>query len=317
MEKGEKICAVEGCNVLAKKRNLCKRHYAKERLESIQEICQIAGCSNKVYLLKYQWCSLHYWRWYRSGNPEYTKHPPHGYTGTTEFTIWVDIKMRTGNPADPAYKNYGGRGIKFYEPWRESFLTFREYLENSIGLRPNKQLTLDRIDNNKDYEPGNLKWSTLFEQANNRRNNVLMTLGNRTQTIMQWCKELGLNYATVKSRLRGGLSDSEALGIGYSPEESLTIKGESKTFREWSAISGIAPGTIRRRSRAGWDENTLLLPVISQDRFVVINGVSKQVYEWVRISGLPRGTINRRIKLGWPSNELLTPPGVKRHKWVP
>ena len=89
----------------------------------------------------------------------------HGLSSSPEYTVWEGIIQRCYNSNSTVYEYYGGRGIKFHEPWRKSFKTFYDY----IGKRPSKLHSLERIDNNGNYEPDNVKWATLQEQHINRR----------------------------------------------------------------------------------------------------------------------------------------------------
>lgn len=84
----------------------------------------------------------------------------------TEYNIWKNMKKRCKNPKTKAYKDYGGRGIKVAQEWDKSFVAFY----NHVGPRPSKAHSLDRIDNNGNYEPGNVRWATADQQANNKRN---------------------------------------------------------------------------------------------------------------------------------------------------
>lgn len=83
------------------------------------------------------------------------------------YVLWSNMKRRCLNSTDSHYHRYGGRGISIYIPWINNFDLFSDYILQSIGDKPSKLYTLDRVDNNKNYEPENLKWSTLAEQVQN------------------------------------------------------------------------------------------------------------------------------------------------------
>ena len=82
-----------------------------------------------------------------------------------------------------------------------------------MGPRPSPQHRLDRIANNGHYEPGNVRWATLEEQANNTRTNIRLTINGRTQTLPQWCRELNLNADKVRRRVYEGWTAEEALDL--------------------------------------------------------------------------------------------------------
>lgn len=84
------------------------------------------------------------------------------------YETWKGIKKRCLNSNNKDYANYGGRGITVCEEWRESFIVFRDYIEENLGQRPEKY-SLDRINNNGNYEPGNVRWASAKEQAQNKR----------------------------------------------------------------------------------------------------------------------------------------------------
>ncbi len=84
------------------------------------------------------------------------------------YLLWYGIKDRCLNPKNPKFADYGGRGIKVYEPWIDDLVGFIKYIHNTLGPRP-EGMTLDRQNNNGHYEPGNLRWATRSQQSYNRR----------------------------------------------------------------------------------------------------------------------------------------------------
>lgn len=123
------------------------------------------------------------------------------------YKIWLSLKQRCTNPRNKGYKNYGGRGINVCRQWLTSF---QEFLED-VGERPSPKHSLDRIDNDGDYEPGNVRWVIRGEQNRNKRGNVLLTWGGKTMLLTDWARGLGIAHATLRSRLTKGWSLERAL----------------------------------------------------------------------------------------------------------
>lgn len=102
-------------------------------------------------------------------------------TRTSEYGIWSGMRQRCRDPKVRSFKNYGGRGIKVCERWEKSFVNFYE----DMGPRPTNKHSIDRIDPNGNYEPGNCRWSDVSTQVRNRRKvNDLQTEINRLKDIV-------------------------------------------------------------------------------------------------------------------------------------
>ena len=131
----------------------------------------------------------------------------HGKSKTRTWTIWNLMRQRCTNPRNESFKNYGGRGITICQRWDE----FANFLAD-MGEAPTG-LTIDRCENDGNYEPGNCRWVTRGEQALNTRRNRIISLNGRSQPLVVWCRELGLPYWTVHARLRRGATAQEALQL--------------------------------------------------------------------------------------------------------
>lgn len=111
---------------------------------------------------------MHATRLRKHGDVNIVKAPRHGLSYLPEFNVWRAIKTRCNNKNFKSYDNYGGRGIKICKQWEDSFVEFYKY----VGARPSNKHSIDRIDNNKGYEPGNVRWATANIQATNNRRNT-------------------------------------------------------------------------------------------------------------------------------------------------
>lgn len=126
------------------------------------------------------------------------------------YRIWLNMKNRCHNSNYDRYSDYGGRGIKVCKEWKNSFEVFCKWaLENGYD----KNLTLDRIDVNGNYEPSNCRWITGFEQMSNMRKNVYVTYNGETKHLSEWCRVLNVKRSTIDYRLKNGYSVEEAFEI--------------------------------------------------------------------------------------------------------
>lgn len=126
---------------------------------------------------------------------------------TPEWTLWNHIKQRCGNPNHSHYAYYGARGITVCQEWRDSYEVFLAH----VGRRPSAKHQLDRINNDGNYEPGNVRWATKTEQMNNRRNNHFVEWNGQRRTIAQWSQALGVPFARIRTRLKRGWSIERTL----------------------------------------------------------------------------------------------------------
>lgn len=126
-----------------------------------------------------------------------------------EFTVWRCMIRRCTKPQARDYPRYGGRGIRVFPDWigRGGYELFLAH----IGRKPTPQHSIDRIDNERGYEPGNVRWATVGEQNRNRRSTIKITLDGRTQCLKDWCRELGVSYRRASKLLAQGKRAEEVL----------------------------------------------------------------------------------------------------------
>lgn len=132
----------------------------------------------------------------------------HGGSRTQLYQTWRGVLDRCTNPKHRAWKNYGGRGISVCADWR-SFEVFRV----AMGERPSPKHSLDRIDNDGNYEPGNVQWSTKSTQMRNTRVNARVTFGGETKSRTAWAETMGIGVETLRARIER---------YGWSVERALT-----------------------------------------------------------------------------------------------
>lgn len=127
------------------------------------------------------------------------KSTTHGKAHTPTWWTWRGMVSRCSVPTNGSFPNYGGRGIVVCERWKR----FENFLED-MGERPENK-TLDRIDNNGNYEPSNCRWATKAEQVRNKRTTVKVEFNGRTMTYSEWARELGEDPGALRRRyLRTG-----------------------------------------------------------------------------------------------------------------
>jgi hypothetical protein len=153
------------------------------------------------------------------------KQRTHGYTTTdkkwtaSEYGVWMSMKARCGNPKASSYKRYGARGIAVCERW----MKFENFIQD-MGPRPTNKHSLDRIDTDKGYEPGNCRWADQMQQAQTRTNVRKIHAFGETMTAAMWGRRTGITAMTIRNRI----------DAGWTPEDAVT---KPKRAQNASAIA--------------------------------------------------------------------------------
>ncbi len=173
----------------------------------------------------------------------------HGQSKTRLYGIWSGMMDRCFNEKSEAYRHYGGRGITVH-----SSMQHFEGFRSVVGSRPGG-MTIERIDNDGNYAPGNVRWATRKEQCRNTRVNHLVTYRGETRTLAEWAEILGIAQATLGYRLRDGWDVEKAFNTAVkearphrmlTAEETASIRVSVETARALAAKYGVHSSTINR-----------------------------------------------------------------------
>jgi hypothetical protein len=140
---------------------------------------------------------------------------------------------RCYNSACEAWGNYGGRGIKVCDEWLGDD-GFENFFEDMKSL-PSPNHSLDRIDNSLGYSPNNCRWATLKEQARNRRTAKLITIGDQTKPMVEWCEVYNIEYSLVKDRIQDGWEPLKA----FTTPKKRTYLNVGNKFNYWTIIGKV------------------------------------------------------------------------------
>lgn len=186
----------------------------------------------------------------------------HGMTKAPEYAALRNAVDRCHNSRHRAYRNYGARGITVCERWRGSFAAFFA----DMGPRPSPRHSLDRIDNDGNYEPGNCRWATRSEQGNNRAVCRRLVINGRDMTVTEWAAESGVDRSTIYQRLKNGWDAHRA--VHEKPAVlMLSHGGETRTAAQWAKRLDLGLGAIHGRLAIGWSvERALTTPRVRRRR---------------------------------------------------
>jgi hypothetical protein len=187
----------------------------------------------------------------------------HGETGTRLHRIWAGMFKRCYNNKSVTFMNYGGRGIAVCEEWRD-YVVFRRW---ALSHGYEDTLTIERTDNDGDYEPKNCTWATRTLQARNKRNTRFVTAFGETKCVGEWLEDprCVIAHSTLWNRLQRDWSPEAALSepAGLRTRHLVTAYGETKSLAEWVADPRCVATktTLLRRLAVGWrSEEALSTP---------------------------------------------------------
>lgn len=228
------------------------------------------------------------------------------------------MKGRCYNKNNKAYKYYGGRGIEVCSDWTDKKNGYNNFRQWALNNGYTDDLTIDRIDCNKSYSPGNCRWVSMKIQMNNTRRNKFITYNGQTKTIANWCEELNLDYEVVYNRIcRYGWSVERAFSTRENPVTvKLTYKGKTKTLTEWAKELNIKPATLYGRLfDKNWSIERAFETKPQKRRYsVTYNGETKSIKEWALQLGITYSAITHKLSRGWTIEEIIN--SVKGEKVI-
>lgn len=170
----------------------------------------------------------------------------HGLYKISEYNIWKRMRSRCNRLTAKDYPRYGGRGIKVCQRW-DSFAIFL----SDMGRRPSDDHSVERKNNNGDYDPENCIWATDAQQRRNKRTSVILIRpkDNKRMNIKDWARELNVTPATIHRRLRNGWSLNDALdpAIKNPHLRYLTFNNKTQTMSEWARTLGVRVQVLGHR----------------------------------------------------------------------
>lgn len=174
--------------------------------------------------------------------------PLHGLSYTPEYRAWQTMRLRCTVPTNPAYKDYGARGITVCDRWLYSVENFVA----DMGLKPTPEHELDRRDNDLGYSPENCRWVTRKVNDRNRRSNRIVSHNGRAFTVAEWAERHGIRPDTLTHRIDKGWDMALALS---TPVRAKSPNGKAKTAEAsvrqvQRAHQGRAVSAMRKQSAA-------------------------------------------------------------------
>lgn len=164
------------------------------------------------------------------------------------YATWKAMIQRCEDPNCKSFKNYGARGISVWPGWRRNFEAFAL----AMGPKPTPKHSIDRIDNLKGYEPGNVRWATHSEQSANKRANRRLAEQVGGLILSEAARRAGIKRETMAARLNSGWDHKEALTRPLRKAIEVEFNGQVKTVEQWAKQTGIPGSVIHKRLNRKW-----------------------------------------------------------------
>jgi hypothetical protein len=158
----------------------------------------------------------------------------HGMHSSPENLAWRHMKDRCYNPKSQRYSRYGARGITVCERWRQSFEAFYQ----DVGPRPSPEHSIERLNNDGNYEPSNVVWAIRDQQNNNKSTSVFIEHSGERLTIAQWSKKLGISQKTLGERMKAGWTAEEIVTTPKEPRVWTRSPGRPRNRGELHRHAG-------------------------------------------------------------------------------
>lgn len=233
----------------------------------------------------------------------------HGKSETRLNNIWRGMKQRCLNPNNPAYKNYGGRGIMVCEKWQE----FQPFYDWAMANGYKDDLTIDRINVSGNYEPSNCRWADTKTQSNNTRRSHYISYKGKTMTLTQWANKLNMNKGTLTRRLNSGWSIEEA--FTKQLKGTYTFNGKTQSLEEWADELNIKHSILYQRiyNKGLTVEEAFTKP--PRPKVYTYNGKTLSLKEWSDELKISYVALQDRVyKRKWSIERALSIPIRKRNK---